>query len=55
MESHQYDRGRAQGSHPGVPKRTDLEVGYGCAHQKIKFHQWMEFAWSLFPQSDRPL
>ena len=55
IDSHQYDRGQAQGSPLGVPKGINLEARYTCAHQKIKFHRWREFAWSLFPQFDQLL
>ena len=49
------DHIRAQGSHSFVPKGTGLEAWYGCAHWKVKFHRWMKWAWSLFPQYDRRL
>ena len=37
IDSHRYDRGRAQSSHSCIPKGTNLEVGYQCTHWKIKF------------------
>ena len=55
IDSHQSDHGQAQGSHSRIPKGTNLEVGYQCAHRKIEFQRWMEFTLSSFPQSNRLL
>lgn len=44
IDLHRFDHRRTQGSYSGVPKGTNLEVRYQCAHRKFNFQEWKESA-----------